>query len=113
MGFSAVSYVKSVDNISDLATKAVDAHTVMERVPALTGHDLRLITKLIAGLEAAPKMTANVMKLDLETLCAIIAKYRRGYRTAYCKVQAVHTSQLGRVTCNALHSTVPWNFYST
>jgi hypothetical protein len=37
-----------------------------------------LITKLIAGLEAAPKMTANVMKLDLETLRANIAKHRRG-----------------------------------
>ena len=80
MGFSAVSYVKSVDNISDLMTKAVDAHTVKELVPALTGHDLRLITKLIAGLEAAPKMTANVMKLDLETLRANIAKHRRGRR---------------------------------
>ena len=78
MGFSAVSYVKSVDNISDLMTKAVDAHTVKQLVPALTGHDLRLITKLIAGLEAAPKMTANVMKLDLETLRANIAKHRRG-----------------------------------
>ena len=63
LGFSAVLYVKSVDNISDLMTKAVDAHTVNELVPALTGHDLRLITKLIAGLEAAPKMTPNVTEV--------------------------------------------------
>ena len=75
MRVSAVSYVKSVDNISDLMTKAVDAHTVKEPVPALTGHDLRLITKLIAGLEAASKMTPNVMNSDLVTLRANIAKH--------------------------------------
>ena len=75
MGFSAVSYVKSADNISDLMTKAVDAHTVKELVPALTGHDLRITTKLIAGLEAASKMTPNVMPSEQVTLRANIAKH--------------------------------------
>jgi hypothetical protein len=70
--------VKSVDNISDLMTKAVDAHTVKQLVPALTGHDLKLITKLIAGLETAPKMTQNIMAADMETLRANIAMHRRG-----------------------------------
>ena len=55
--------MKFIDNISDLMTKAVDAHVVKELVPALTGHDLRLITKLIAGLEAASKMTPNVIEV--------------------------------------------------
>ena len=74
MGFSAVSYVASADNISDLMTKAVDSNTIKQLGPALTGHDLRLIKKLLAGLDVAPKMSQQVMNDDMELLHANVAR---------------------------------------
>ena len=68
MGFSIVKYVKSDMNISDLMTKAVDAQTIKQLVPALTGHDLRLVKKLIEGEARAMRVSTQMIDNDMWTL---------------------------------------------
>ena len=51
MGFSEVAYVPTLKNISDLFSKAVDSRTIRRLVPALKGHDLRLIEELTQTYE--------------------------------------------------------------
>ena len=46
MGLSKVDYINTLDNISDLGTKAVDATTLKTLAPAALGHDHRLIKKI-------------------------------------------------------------------
>jgi hypothetical protein len=46
-GFVKVKYVKSVMNISDLTTKAVDRQTMKRLEPSATGYDLRLLNELM------------------------------------------------------------------
>ena len=60
MGFSEVAYVPTLKNISDLFTKAVDSGTIGRLLPALKGHDLRLIEELTQTYELQGRKALNV-----------------------------------------------------
>ena len=46
-GFVKVKYVKSLLNISDVTTKAVDRPTMKRLEPSATGYDLRFLNELM------------------------------------------------------------------
>ena len=51
LGFSRTEYIKSQDNLADLMTKAVSSKTLQDLLRSLTGHDHRLIKRLIESLK--------------------------------------------------------------